>query len=156
MHTSRRRKSSMFVATLLLFLIGGGCTSDTTSGSGTAPELAPASAACFPEEGQSVARVWNEAILGAIRRDFPAPVVHARNLFHVSAAMWDAWAGYDPIATGYFVDETREAGDQVGDQAEDLTAARSVGNELRGLRGPRLTDTGMPSEGRRLLPSSRS
>ena len=47
---------------------------------------------CVPQrtEGQSVARVWNEALLDAIRRDFPAPTVHSRNLFHVSAAMWDA------------------------------------------------------------------
>ena len=30
----------------------------------------------------------NEQTLDAIRRDFPAPTVHARNLFHLSAAMW--------------------------------------------------------------------
>ena len=113
----------MFVATLLLILIGGGCTSDTTTGSGTAAELAPASAACFPEEGQSVARAWNEATLGAIRRDFPAPVVHARNLFHVSAAMWDAWAGYDETAKGYFVDEARSADDIATARAEAMSYA---------------------------------
>jgi hypothetical protein len=62
-------------------------------------------------EGRSVARVWDEALLDAIRRDVPAPTVHARNLFHVSAAMWDAWAAYDPRADGYFVDEKHEAGD---------------------------------------------
>lgn len=55
--------------------------------------------------GRSVARVWDEALLDAIRRDVPAPTVHARNLFHVSAAMWDAWAAYDPKADGYFVTE---------------------------------------------------
>ena len=32
----------------------------------------------------------------------PAPTTHARNLFHVSAAMWDAWAAYDRTAVGYF------------------------------------------------------
>lgn len=57
----------------------------------------------------SVARVWNEALLDAIRRDTPAPTVHARNLFHASAAMWDAWAAYDPDAEGYFVDEKLES-----------------------------------------------
>jgi len=62
-------------------------------------------------EGHSVARVWDEALLDAIRRDVPAPTVHARNLFHTSAAMWDAWAAYDPDAAGYFVDEKHEAGD---------------------------------------------
>jgi VCBS repeat protein/ASPIC/UnbV protein/uncharacterized protein DUF6851 len=61
--------------------------------------------------GYSVARVWDEAMLDAIRRDFPAPTTHARNLFHVSAAMWDAWAAYDPKAEGYFVREKHRAGD---------------------------------------------
>ena len=66
---------------------------------------------CVREDAQehSVARIWNEALLDAIRRDFPAPTVHARNLFHTSAAMWDAWAAYDPIADGYFIDEKHEA-----------------------------------------------
>jgi hypothetical protein len=65
-------------------------------------------------EGQSVARVWDEALLDAIRRDTPAPTVHARNLFHTSAAMWDAWAAYDPDAEGYFVDEKLETEDVQG------------------------------------------
>lgn len=45
--------------------------------------------------GHSVARQWNEELLHAIRNDFARPTVHARNLYHVSAAMWDAWAAYD-------------------------------------------------------------
>ncbi|HZC29416.1 MAG TPA: FG-GAP-like repeat-containing protein, partial [Gaiellaceae bacterium] len=61
--------------------------------------------------GDSVARVWDEAMLDAIRRDFPAPTTHARNLFHVSAAMWDAWAAYDHTADGYFVTEKHHAAD---------------------------------------------
>lgn len=61
---------------------------------------------CQPQlpKGFSVARLWNEANLHAISRDFPAPTVHARNLFHTSAAMWDAWAAFDDAGTGYFVD----------------------------------------------------
>lgn len=59
----------------------------------------------------SVARRWNEATLNAIRRDLPAPTVHARNLFHMSAAMWDAWAAYDPEPLGYFVEERHSASD---------------------------------------------
>ena len=58
-----------------------------------------------PRQGHSVARIWNEAMLHAIERDTPAPTVHARNLFHVSAAMWDAWAAYDPKASGWLVRE---------------------------------------------------
>jgi hypothetical protein len=42
----------------------------------------------------SVARIWNEQLLNAIRKDLSRPTVHARNLFHVSVAMWDAWAVY--------------------------------------------------------------
>ncbi len=68
--------------------------------------------------GWSVARVWDEALLDAIRRDVPAPTVHARNLFHTSAALWDAWAAYDPQADGYFVHEKREA--------DDVQAARET------------------------------
>ena len=40
----------------------------------------------------SVARKWNEVLLDAIRNDYARPTVHARNLFHISAAMYDAWA----------------------------------------------------------------
>jgi hypothetical protein len=50
---------------------------------------------------QSVARQWNEEALAAIRIDFPAPTIHSRNLFHLSVAMWDAWAAYDDKAIGY-------------------------------------------------------
>ena len=61
--------------------------------------------------GRSVARVWDEALLDSIRRDIPAPTTHARNLFQLSAAMWDAWAAYDPKAEGYFVREKHHAAD---------------------------------------------
>ncbi len=57
-------------------------------------------------QGESVARSWNEANLDAIRSDFPHPAVHARNLFHVSVAMWDAWAAYDETAVGYVHNES--------------------------------------------------
>ena len=97
----------MLVATVLL---AGGC-----SGS-RALQIPDCERSTDP--ARSVARVWNEVLLDAIRRDFPAPTVHSRNLFHVSAAMWDAWAAYDPVATGYFVDEDRDA--------EDVQAAREA------------------------------
>ena len=44
---------------------------------------------------KSVARWWNEALLDGIRKDTPNPPVHARNLFHLSAALWDAFWAYD-------------------------------------------------------------
>ncbi len=49
----------------------------------------------------SVARRWMEILLQAIRDDLARPTVHARNLFHLSAAMYDAWAFYDPVAKPY-------------------------------------------------------
>ena len=60
--------------------------------------MLPASAGAGEE---SVARQWNELLLSAIRSDFARPTVHARNLFHTSVAMWDAWAAYDPEASNY-------------------------------------------------------
>ncbi|MDT0558439.1 FG-GAP-like repeat-containing protein [Ichthyenterobacterium sp. W332] len=56
----------------------------------------------FPE-GVSVARLWNEALLSAIRNDFARPTVHARNLFHTSVAMYDAWSIYDDVARPYLI-----------------------------------------------------
>ncbi len=49
----------------------------------------------------SVAHLWNEALLDAIRKDFARPTVHARNLFHMSSAMYDAWAIYSDTASTY-------------------------------------------------------
>jgi len=60
-------------------------------------------------EQHSVAREWNEALLGSIKSDRARPPVHARNLFHLSAAMWDAWAAYDPEATGWLFTEKHSA-----------------------------------------------
>ncbi len=45
----------------------------------------------------SVARLWNEVLLESIRNDYARPTVHARNLFHISAAMYDAWAAFGSI-----------------------------------------------------------
>jgi uncharacterized protein DUF6851 len=52
-----------------------------------------------------VARQWDEAALAAIRIDTPRPPVHARNLWHLSIAMYDAWAVYDPVSSGYVTTE---------------------------------------------------
>jgi len=52
---------------------------------------------------ESIARIWNEVILEAIRNDFARPTVHARNLFHLSAGMYDAWAVFDEQAQTYFL-----------------------------------------------------
>ncbi len=49
----------------------------------------------------SIARIWDERALAAIRVDTPHPPAQARNLFSLSVAMYDAWAAYDPTAVGY-------------------------------------------------------
>jgi hypothetical protein len=57
-------------------------------------------------ENISIARLWNEALLEAIRGDFARPTVHARNLFHTSVAMYDVWAVYDAVAAPYLTGNT--------------------------------------------------
>ena len=73
--------------------------------------------------GESVARQWNETLLEGIRGDFARPTVHARNLFHVSAAMYDAWAAYDPTANTYLNHETAQNQDPVRAQEVAMSYA---------------------------------
>ena len=54
----------------------------------------------------SVAREWNEVFLQTIREDFARPPVQARNLFHTSIALYDAWAIYDSVAEPYLLGKT--------------------------------------------------
>lgn len=65
----------------------------------------------------SIARVWNERALAAIRQDTPHPPAQARNYFSFSVCMYDAWAAYDPVAVGYVYRGKHTAA--------DLPAARS-------------------------------
>ncbi|MEQ9166907.1 MAG: hypothetical protein RLO12_11660, partial [Fulvivirga sp.] len=51
----------------------------------------------------SVARKWNDALLDGIRTDFARPTVHARNIFHTSVAMYDAWAAFESEAKPYLL-----------------------------------------------------
>lgn len=57
---------------------------------------------------QSIAREWNETQLACIRKSFARPTVHARALFHVSIAMYDAWAVYDTEAIPFMLGRTWE------------------------------------------------
>lgn len=84
---------------------------------------------CSPGDDPSMYRVWNDAALDAIRLDFPAPTVHARNLFHLSAAMWDVWRAYEPAGfagLSVFVDASRTASnvDAARDEALAFAAHR--------------------------------
>ena len=57
-------------------------------------------------ENVSIARLWNEVLLEAIKGDFARPTVHARNLFHASVSMYDIWAVYDDVASPYLIGNT--------------------------------------------------
>lgn len=72
---------------------------------------------------QSVARQWNEDMLNAIRRDFARPTIHARNLFHVSIAMYDGWAIYDNVARTYLIQEHATAGNIDAARKESISFA---------------------------------
>ena len=54
----------------------------------------------------SVARQWNDELLEAIRNDFARPTIHARNLFHSSILMYDAWALFNDNAETLFLGKT--------------------------------------------------
>lgn len=100
----------------------------------------PGEDACRPLASEwSVARHWNEALLDAIRRDEPAPTIHARNLFHASVAMWDAWAAYDPNVPGYVVDEDVEGDEADREEAIAYAAYRVL--EHRYLRSIGASDS---------------
>jgi hypothetical protein len=59
------------------------------------------------ERDPSVARLWNEALLESISRDFARPPVVARNLWQMSAAMYDAWAAYDDVASTWLLGKSQ-------------------------------------------------
>jgi hypothetical protein len=76
----------------------------------------------------TVARIWNEALLQAIREDFARPTVHARNLFHCSIVMYDAWVVYGGRGDTYLLGKNLHGFDCpfTGTMpAEDLEAARA-------------------------------
>lgn len=73
----------------------------SSSGDGGANGFVPTADVRSP----SVAREWNDVLLESIRDDFARPTVHARNLFHISAASYDAWAIYDETAVNYLLGE---------------------------------------------------
>jgi hypothetical protein len=81
------------------------------------------SATASAQQNWSAARRWDEQLLAAIRIDKPRPPIHARNLYHVSAAMWDAWAAYDPRADQVFHHERATTTDVEAARAETISYA---------------------------------
>ncbi|MFY0627106.1 MAG: VCBS repeat-containing protein [Reichenbachiella sp.] len=64
--------------------------------------------------GRSVARLWNEELLDAIRNEEKRSPIHARNLFHTSIAMYDSWAVYDAHSRTYLL------GNELGNYINDF------------------------------------
>jgi hypothetical protein len=115
----RRGGIAVLVAACVVVLLVG-------AGLAVARPWEPQRPACPPvatNPDWSVARRWDEATLDAIRRALPNPPVHARNLFHTSVAMWDAWAAYDPTASGYIFTEKHSASDVQAAREEAMSYA---------------------------------
>jgi len=68
----------------------------------------------------------------------PRPTVHARNLFHVSLAMYEAWAAYAPEASAWMFDESAAAFGQPQSNREiaiSYAAYRLLVNRFSGSPG---------------------
>jgi hypothetical protein len=57
-------------------------------------------------QDQTGARRWMDVILRGIEQDPLGPTIHARNLYHASIMMYDAWAIYDDKAETIFLGKT--------------------------------------------------
>ncbi|HWT15475.1 MAG TPA: vanadium-dependent haloperoxidase [Patescibacteria group bacterium] len=68
--------------------------------------------------------------MAAIRIDSPRPTVHARNLYHVSLAMYDAWAAFDPVALPALADESGAAAALTASDARDRAISHAAYNVL--------------------------
>ncbi len=117
-------------ATLVLAigLTASACAGSGIDSSGTvAVDTATADGGrCSPGDAASMYRLWSDAALDAIRLDFPAPTVHARNLYHLSAVLWDVWRAYEPAessGSALFVDEVRSSSDVATARDEALAFA---------------------------------
>lgn len=96
--TKNLKQLSVVLLTSSILSACGGGNSDTPP---NPVVVTPPIVITAEREGQSVARMWNEVLLLSIRNDFARPTIHARNLFHISSAMYDAWSVYKPQNQGF-------------------------------------------------------
>jgi len=89
----------------------------------------------------TVARIWDETLLDAIRIDKPHPPVHARNLFSLSVVMYDAWAAYDPVARGYVYTNKHTALDSAAARRAAISQAAYRLLKSRFVNSVRAADT---------------
>jgi hypothetical protein len=109
---------------LVFFLAGSlaGCGGSGGGNQGGSPPPPPPVVQTPDTRSPSVSRSWNDLTLEAIRNDFARPTVHARNLFHISAAMYDAWSAYSSAADSYLL------GKQLGGFSCGLNAFTAPGD----------------------------
>jgi hypothetical protein len=89
-----------------------------------------------PERTHSIAHEWDEALLSAIRLDTPRPTVHARNLFHLAALMWDVWRAYGGGGKAWLTDESHASDDPARDRETAISFAAYRLLAHRFLAGP--------------------
>lgn len=126
MQAFRRRFSPILIGlcTLISASAHSAVTEDGMLVIGPARSAQEDSGAASCSDQPSVARAWNEQLLFAIRHASSRPTVHARNLFHLSAAMYDAWAAYRPDAASVYHQEEVSADSDTGAaQAEAISYA---------------------------------
>lgn len=128
MSTRRQRPLAQVMAIAVIALTVGASFATATAGPGE----------------ESVARQWNEQLLSAIRIDYARPTVHARNLYHVSAAMWDAWAAYDSHADQVIFHEKLTADDVQAARQETISFAAYRVLQARFAKSPG-SDQSLPS-----------
>lgn len=88
---------------LLVAALAAGCGGSSGGNQGGNPPNPPPVVQTPDARSPSVSRSWNDLALEAIRGDFARPTVHARNLFHLSAATYDAWSAYSNTADPYLL-----------------------------------------------------
>ena len=79
------------------------CTIQVTDAAGNISDPLRIPVFTVRELPMSIARVWNEVLLSAIRVDRARPPIQARNLFHASALMYDLWAVHDGTADTFLL-----------------------------------------------------
>ncbi len=85
----------------------------------------------FQVKAQSVAQKWMKLELEMITKDGQGPTIHARNLFHVSAAMYDAWSYFQKESKPFLMGNTIggfESNDSIKFQLQDITKKDSLTN----------------------------
>jgi len=95
----------------------------------------------------TIARVWNEQLLDAIRNDTARPTIHARTLYHLSAAMYDAWAAYDDTAAQVLHHERASSATTAAARAEAISYAAYRMLSYRFVDGPGGTGPGRGHSG---------